>query len=80
MSEPLPSNSDPTPEKRKGDSSFLPVVVMFAIAIVVILIGAIVFIKARQNKAVPNPSESHPTSQIMPSTLRPTQPRIRITA
>jgi hypothetical protein len=80
MSDPLPSNNDPTPERRKGDSSFLPVVVMFAIAIIVILIGAIVFIKARQNKAVPAPGEPHPTSQIMPSTLRPTQPRIGIAA
>jgi len=80
MSDPLPSNNDPTPEKRKGDSSFLPVVAMFAIAIIVILIGAIVFIKVRQNKAVPNPKEAHPTSQTMPSTLRPTQQRMAITA
>jgi heme/copper-type cytochrome/quinol oxidase subunit 2 len=79
MSEPLPSNNDPTPEERKGDSSFLPVVIMFAIAIIVILIGAIVFIKARQNKAVPNPREPHPTSQTMPLPLWPQQ-RIGITA
>jgi hypothetical protein len=79
MSEPLPSNNDPNPEERKGDSSFLPVVIMFAIAIIVILIGAIVFIKARQNKAVPDPREPHPTSQIIPSSLRP-QPKIAIAA
>jgi flagellar basal body-associated protein FliL len=80
MSEPLPSNSDPSPEERKGDSSFLPVVVMFVIVIIVILIGAIVFIKARQNKAVPNPQEPHPTSQTMPSPLRTSQSRIGIAA
>jgi heme/copper-type cytochrome/quinol oxidase subunit 2 len=80
MSEPLPSNNDPSPEERKGDSSFLPVVVMFVIVIIVILIGAIVFIKARQSKAVPNPKEPHPTSQTIPSPLRPSQPQISIAA
>jgi hypothetical protein len=66
MSQPAPSNSDPTPEKRKSDSSFLPVVVAFAVAILVILVAAIIFIKTRQTKAVPNPKEPHPTSQVMP--------------
>ncbi|NYF90324.1 hypothetical protein RBB79_12090 [Tunturiibacter empetritectus] len=67
MSKPTPSNSDPTPEKRESDSSFLPVVVAFAVAILVIMVAAIIFIKTRQTKAIPNPKEPHPTSQIMPA-------------
>ncbi len=64
MTEPIRSNNDPTPEARKSDSSFLPVVIAFAVSIVVILIIAIIFIKTRQTKAIPNPHESHPTSQL----------------
>ncbi|WP_260737527.1 hypothetical protein [Tunturiibacter lichenicola] len=64
MTEPKPSNNDPTPEARESDSSFLPVVIAFAVAIIVILVAAIIFIKARQTKAVPNPQQSHPTSQL----------------
>jgi hypothetical protein len=48
MSEPQPSNSDPTPEERTGDSSFLPVVIAAAVAIIVILVAAIIFLKARE--------------------------------
>jgi len=66
MSQPNPSNNDPTPEKRESDSSFLPVVVAFVVAILVVLVVAIIFIKTRQTKAIPNPKEPHPTSQIMP--------------
>jgi hypothetical protein len=65
MSEPQQSNSDPTPEERTGDSSFLPVVIAFAVAILVILIGAVVFVKSRQTKAIPNPHEAHPTSRLI---------------
>jgi hypothetical protein len=64
MSEPIRSNNDPTPEKRESDSSFLPVVIAFAVSILIILVIAIIFIKTRQTKAVPNPHESHPTSQL----------------
>jgi hypothetical protein len=68
MSQPQPSNSDPHPEERTGDASFLPVVIAFAVAIFVIMVAAIIFIKTRQTKAIPNPKEPHPTSQIMPVT------------
>jgi hypothetical protein len=67
MSQPQSSNSDPTPEERKSDSSFLPVVIAFAVAILVIIVAAIIFIKIRQTKVIPNPKERHPTSQIMPA-------------
>jgi hypothetical protein len=67
MSQPIPSNNDPTPERRESDSSFLPVVVAFVVAILVVLVGAIIFIKTRQTKAIPNPKESHPTSERMPA-------------
>jgi hypothetical protein len=65
MTEPQPSHNDPTPEERKGDSSFLPVVIAFAVAILVILVAAITFVKLRQTKAIPNPPERHPTSQLV---------------
>jgi hypothetical protein len=65
MSQPIRSNNDPTPEARKSDSSFLPVVIAFAVSILVILVIAIIFIKSRQTKAIPNPHESHPTSQLI---------------
>jgi hypothetical protein len=71
MTTPAPSNNDPRPEERASDSSFLPVVISFAVAILVILVAAIIFIKARQTKAVPNPKEPHPTSQTMPLIARP---------
>jgi cell division protein FtsN len=64
MSEPQPSRNDPTPEERKGDSSFLPVVVAAGIALIVILVAALIFIKARQAKAIPTPHDAHPTSQM----------------
>ncbi|MBB5318017.1 hypothetical protein [Tunturibacter empetritectus] len=67
MSQPQPSNSDPHPEERTSDSSFLPVVIAFAVAILVIMVAAIIFIKTRQTKAIPNPKEPHPTSQVMPA-------------
>lgn len=66
MSDPRPSQSDPTPEERKGDSSFLPVVIMAGIAIVVILVSALFIIKSHQNRIVPKANDtSHPTSQIV---------------
>ncbi|WP_158793573.1 hypothetical protein [Granulicella sp. L60] len=71
MSEPIPSNNDPTPEKRESDSSFLPVVIAFAVTILVILIAAIIFLRVRQTKAIPDPKQPHPTSQI----YYPAQPR-----
>ena len=61
---PTPSRNDPTPEARKEDASFLPVVVASAVAIIVILIAAIVFIRMRQSKAVPTAPDHHPTSQL----------------
>ncbi|WP_158945215.1 hypothetical protein [Granulicella sp. S190] len=75
MSQPLPSNNDPAPEERTSDSSFLPVVIAFAVAIIVVLVAAIIFIKARQTKVIPNPKDPHPTSRLMPaspSSLSPT--------
>jgi cell division protein FtsN len=65
MSEPPSSNTYPDPEERKGDSSFLPVVVAAGVALIVILIAAILFIKSRQGKAIPTTHNAHPTSQIV---------------
>jgi hypothetical protein len=65
MTEPRPSNNDPAPEDRKGDSAFLPVVIAFAVSILVILIAAAVYIKIRQTKTLPRPHDAHPTSRLI---------------
>jgi hypothetical protein len=59
------SRNDPTPEARSGDSSFLPVVIVSCVVILLILIGAIVFIRSRKEKAVPPHSAPHTTSEII---------------
>jgi hypothetical protein len=64
MSEQKPTTSDPTPEQRVGDSSIKPVVIAFVATIVIILVAAIIFIKARQTKVVPKANDARPTSQI----------------
>jgi cell division protein FtsN len=71
MSEPQPSRNDPTPEERKGDSRFLPVVIAAAIAVIVILVAALIFLKARQTHAIPNVNDTHPTSQFVQPRLQP---------
>jgi hypothetical protein len=76
MSEQKPTRSDPTPEERVGDSSIKPVVIAFVATILIILVAAIIFIKARQTKVVPKVTDQHPTTQIirppipMPAPLR----------
>ena len=71
MSEPQASRNDPTPEERKGDSSFLPVVAAAGIAIIVILVAALIFLKVRQTKAIPKANDPHTTSQIMRPSMHP---------
>ena len=66
MSEQRPTRSDPTPEERTGDSSIKPVVIGFIVTIAIILVAAVVFIRARQTKAIPKAPDAHPTSQVMP--------------
>jgi hypothetical protein len=74
MSEPQPSNSDPTPEERTGDSSFLPVVIAAAVAIIVILVAALIFLKIRQNKAIPTTTDKHPSSRLVLPGVPPSLP------
>jgi cell division protein FtsN len=71
MPQPLRSASDPAPQKRRGDDAFLPVVIAFAVAIFVLLIAGIIFIKVRQQKAIPTPKQPHPTSQNTQPAIRP---------
>jgi hypothetical protein len=59
------SNNDPTPKRRTGDSSFLPVVIVSCVVILLFLIGAIVFIRSRKEKAVPLHSAPHTTSEVI---------------
>jgi hypothetical protein len=58
-----PTRNDPTPEARTGDSRFLPVVILAAIALIVLLIAGIVLLKGKGTKMVPHVQDS-PTSSI----------------
>ena len=72
MSVQKPTTSNPTPEQRVGDSSIKPVVIAFVVTVLIILVAAIIFIKARQTKVIPKTHDARPTSQI-------TQPAILLT-
>ena len=72
MSLQKPTPSNPTPEQRVGDSSIKPVVIAFLVTILIILVAALIFIKARQTKVIPKTHDARPTSQI-------TQPSIPLT-
>jgi len=75
MSQQKPTASNPTPEQRVGDSSIKPVIIAFVVTILIILVAAIIFIKARQTKVIPRTHDASPTSQItqpaIPMTLPP---------
>jgi hypothetical protein len=71
MSEPRPSNSDPTPEERVGDSSIKPVVIAFIACIIIVLVAALIFFKARQSHIVPKANDSRPVSQLVRPTVSP---------
>lgn len=60
-----PTRNDPTPEERKGDSRFLPVVILAAIALIIILIGAVVLIRGKGHKIVPQTQDNHPSSSLV---------------
>ena len=60
-----PTRNDPTPEERKGDSRFLPVVILAAIALIIILIGAIVLIRGKGHKIVPQSQDNRPASSLV---------------
>ena len=60
-----PTGNDPTPEERKGDSRFLPVVIAAAVALIVILVLAIFVIKGKGSKIVPSQPSNHPTSSLI---------------
>jgi hypothetical protein len=81
MSVQKPTTSNPTPEQRVGDSSIKPVVIAFLVTILIILIAAIIFIKARQTKVVPKATDPrHPTTQTTPSPQTPVPLRLAIAA
>jgi hypothetical protein len=81
MSLQKPTPSNPTPEQRVGDSSIKPVVIAFLVTILIILVAAIIFIKARQTKVVPKTNDARPTSQITQPAIRmTTPPRLTIAA
>jgi hypothetical protein len=63
MNDQKPTPSDPTPQRRVGDVSIRPVVIAFIVTILIILVAAIIFIKARQNKVVPKTNDARPASQ-----------------
>jgi hypothetical protein len=59
-----PTRNDPTPQRRKGDSRFLPVVILAAIALVILLIASVVLIGGKGNKIVPHEQDNHPKSSL----------------
>jgi hypothetical protein len=59
-----PTRNDPTPEARTGDSRFLPVVLLAAVALIVILIAAVVLVRGKGHKMVPQEPDNHPTSSL----------------
>jgi hypothetical protein len=59
-----PTRNDPTPERRTGDSRFLPVVILAGIALIVLLLAGILVIKGKGSKAVPS-GQDHPTSSLV---------------
>jgi hypothetical protein len=59
-----PTGNDPTPEARKGDSRFFPVVVIATIALILILIAAVLVVHRRGHKIVPVQENNHPTSSL----------------
>jgi Na+-transporting methylmalonyl-CoA/oxaloacetate decarboxylase gamma subunit len=75
MSEQEPTPSNPTPEQRVGDSSIKPVVIAFLVTILIILVAALIFIKAQQTKVVPKATDPHPTTQM---TEPPTQTPVEL--
>ena len=59
-----PTRNDPTPELRKGDSRFLPVVVLAGIALIVLLIAGVLLVRSKGHKMVPPAKGDHPTSSL----------------
>jgi hypothetical protein len=49
-------------DERKADSRFLPVVILAGIALIIILIGAIMLIRGKGRKIVPQSQDNHPSS------------------
>jgi Na+-transporting methylmalonyl-CoA/oxaloacetate decarboxylase gamma subunit len=80
MSVQKPTTSNPTPEQRIGDSSIKPVVIAFVVTILIILVAAIIFIKARQTKVIPKTHDARPTSQITQPAIQMTPLRLTIAA
>jgi hypothetical protein len=60
-----PTRNDPTPELRKGDSRFLPVVVLAGIALIVLLIAGVLLVRSKGHKLVPAAKGDHPTSSLV---------------
>jgi cell division protein FtsN len=80
MSDAKPTRSDPTPEKRKGDSNIQPVVITFIVTILVILVAALIFIRIHQSKIVPKANDTPVSQHVLPRTQPPIQPAFRIPA
>jgi hypothetical protein len=81
MNQPTHSPNDPAPQRRIGDVSIRPLVVAFLVTILIILVAAIIIIKARPTKVIPKATETRPTSQItQPAIPRATPLRLTIPA
>ncbi|HTH53378.1 MAG TPA: hypothetical protein VL495_05475 [Edaphobacter sp.] len=66
MSDPIdPTRNDPTPQRRKGDSRFLPVVIIAAIALILILIASVALIGGKGKRLIPHGQDNHPESTLI---------------
>jgi hypothetical protein len=63
---PRPSNNDPFPRERKGDSSFLPVVIAAGVALLAILAIAVLILHNKGTKLTPKTPDPHHTSLSQP--------------
>jgi hypothetical protein len=59
------ARNNQTHDEREGDSRFLPVVILAGIALIIILIGAIMLIRGKGNKIVPQSQNNHPYSSLV---------------
>jgi hypothetical protein len=48
-----------------------PVIIAAVVTILIILVAALILIKARQTKVIPKATDPHPTTQIIPYTQAP---------
>lgn len=65
MDRPQRSRNDPTPERRREDVSFIPLLIVFAVTLVVVLILGIIYVRNRHAGTIHEPVQPHSSSQLL---------------